>query len=438
MRRAVAATALALLAPAAAQAATVRVYVPPCAPEQSKYGQCYPDEARFVAAPGEQNKITVDASNDARTYSPTVTFTDAGAPLTAGAGCTQVDAHSASCTGYSVIAVVSAGDGDDTVSGPAAIVDGGPGDDTLTGGSTERGGPGDDTLRAGDHGSLLEGDAGHDTIAGNVGNDTIVDAANAGEQDVVDGGDGVDTMSYSGRQAGVTVSLQQPLAGEDRLSSIESLTGGNGNDHLTGDAGPNTLDGGPGRDLLAGGEGDDVLAGGAGADALQGGPGDDKLDPGDDNARNAIGCGTGQDRADPHPNTLIGPDCEIVGLDDFDLNGVLRLHLPLRTTTAPLVTFASRGCIELPCSVRMTVMAKRRTIGFVRVVQRRSRPRLPKLIGLRLSPAGARMLKGSGPLDARVQITVVDGGERSTAGFRIPLAAHAVARSAQSYFVRNL
>jgi Ca2+-binding RTX toxin-like protein len=423
MRRAVAATALALLCPAAAQAATVSVYVPPCALEQSKYGACYPDEARFVAADGEQNKLTV--ARDTSSLQPTLTFDDDGAALTAGAGCKQVNDHSATCTGYNVIAVVTAGDGDDSVSGPVADVDGGPGNDALTGGATERGGPGDDTLVGSDTGSLLEGGPGRDTIAGGKGGDTIVDDAGPGEQDVVDGGDGSDTMSYAGRKTAVTVSLQQPLAGEDRLSAIESLRGGAGNDQLTGDAGANTLDGGTGRDLLVGGDGDDTLAGGEDADALEGGAGDDKLDPGEDKARNLVGCGSGEDRADPQPNTLIAPDCEVTGIDDFDLNGIVELHLPLSSPRAALLTMEPLACIDLPCRVTITVTAKRRVIGRVRAVQRRKRPKLPNVIPLRLSAAGARMLKRSAPLDARVQITFFEGGERSSASFRVPLAPRA-------------
>jgi Ca2+-binding RTX toxin-like protein len=295
-------------------------------------------------------------ARDTSSLQPTLTFDDDGAALTAGAGCKQVNDHSATCTGYNVIAVVTAGDGDDSVSGPVADVDGGPGNDT---------------------------------------------------------------MSYAGRKEGMTVSLQQPLAGEDQLSAIESLRGGFGNDQLTGDAGPNTLDGGPGRDFLAGGEGPDVLAGGAGADALDGGAGNDQLDAGEDEARNSVGCGPGRDSAEPRPNTLIGPDCEFIGLDDFDLGGLVRLQLPLSSPRAPLVTMEPLDCIDPPCTVRMTVSAKRSVIGQVRLTSERKRR---TAIELRLSPAGARMLKRSGPLDAKVRITSVESGERSSASFRIALS----------------
>lgn len=157
--------------------------------------------------------------------------------------------------------------------------------------------------------------------------------------DVVDGGMGSDTISYEGEDAVVTVNLASviaaredddgtanvdetriahvaaQLAGQtlgdantpgdtDRItvvnmptaddpetpnlvSTIESVTGGFGNDVLTGNAGANTLSGGGGDDTLSGGAGDDILNGGAGdddldggadSDTLNGGAGDDTLD----------------------------------------------------------------------------------------------------------------------------------------------------------------
>ncbi|QNM95693.1 calcium-binding protein [Chitinimonas koreensis] len=81
--------------------------------------------------------------------------------------------------------------------------------------------------------------------------------------DTLDGGDGIDTASYSG-SAAVTVSLAVTIAqntggaGTDTLSNIENLLGGSGNDALTGNAQANRLDGGAGSDTLAGGAGNDV------------------------------------------------------------------------------------------------------------------------------------------------------------------------------------
>ena len=76
------------------------------------------------------------------------------------------------------------------------------------------------------------------------------------QSNVLDGGSGTDTASYTAAQGGVTVSLavsgpQETFgAGIDTLSNIENLTGSSSDDRLTGDANPNVLSGGPGNDIL--------------------------------------------------------------------------------------------------------------------------------------------------------------------------------------------
>src|SRR6266581_4014316 len=98
----------------------------------------------------------------------------------------------------------------------------------------------------------LTGDAGANTIIGGLGNDAM------------DGAAGVDTVSYAGASAAVTVNLgltaQQNTvnAGLDTLSNFENLTGSNFNDTLTGNTGANVLNGGLGADTMAGGLGNDV------------------------------------------------------------------------------------------------------------------------------------------------------------------------------------
>ncbi|MEA2492118.1 MAG: hypothetical protein QOJ29_29, partial [Thermoleophilaceae bacterium] len=352
-RRALAIAVIALAAPCTAHAANVSLYVPPCAPEQSKYGACYSDEARFTAAPGEANKVTITRTVDPPAYQPQVTLKDDGAALEAGAGCKQVDEHTATCTGYNIVAIVNAGDGDDSLSGPGTLM-GGPGDDTLSDGSIEQGGPGADHLQAGETGALLQGGDGPDVATGGSGNDTLLDDGTPGEQDTFDGGAGEDVVSYADRSTPVVVSLREPQIGEDRLSAIEDLRGGGGADSLTGDAGPNTIDGGPANDLLSGGEGDDIVAGGTGADTLEGGPGQDKLGPGEDKSHNQLHCGPGIDRADPSVNTLIDSDCEQIGIDDFDLGGIVKLFA-LRGIRGQLLTMAPAGCVDLPCRITLSV-----------------------------------------------------------------------------------
>jgi Ca2+-binding RTX toxin-like protein len=91
--------------------------------------------------------------------------------------------------------------------------------------------------------------------------------------EVLDGGAGVDTVSYERLQSGVTatLALSTPQAtgagGTDTLISIENLVGTPSVDRLTGNAGSNRLSGGNGDDILDGGGGADTLLGGAGNDS---------------------------------------------------------------------------------------------------------------------------------------------------------------------------
>ena len=433
------AAAFALAGASPAGAATVSVYRPPCSLEQSKYGQCNPDQAQFSAKPGEANRVTITRTVDPPLYQPKVAFRDDGAPLTAGEGCTQVDDHSADCTGYQLVAVVDTGDGDDSVQGPG-IVDAGPGNDLVIGDGVLTGGPGDDQLQGGDQNDTIMGGPGRDILAGGGGNDTLQpDDGERGELDVVDGGPGVDVVSYQARRDPLTVSLLQPMAGEDRLSAVESIRGGAGPDRLTGDAGPNALDGGPGDDVLSGGDGGDRIDGGAGADTIDGGAGADTIYSGDDrSARNTVACGTGRDDvAQASVKTLVGRDCERLGETAFDLVAkavVLSLHA--RSAGAPLLALEGLLCIERPCAVRMQVSvasgARRGTsLGGRRIAYPRGR-RPPRRIALRLSAAGARFVRHNGPLEARVTIAARDGSDTGRNSFLIPLGRERGSRRAGS------
>ncbi|WP_372395100.1 calcium-binding protein [Azospirillum sp. HJ39] len=192
--------------------------------------------------------------------------------------------------------VVDAGDGDDLVSDGNGVwsddrFDGGAGNDTLDGGlgsDTLIGGTGNDRLSVGSdyNGDYLDGGDGDDTLAGGLGTDTLIGGAGndvlkgGGGNDVLIGGDGIDIADYSAETAAISIDLQ---TGEvhhggwmaDRLSGIETILAGGGNDALAGDGGDNRLSGGAGDDSLSGGSGDDVLDGGSGADTLDGGAGID-------------------------------------------------------------------------------------------------------------------------------------------------------------------
>lgn len=97
------------------------------------------------------------------------------------------------------------------------------------------------------------------------------------------------------------------------LDGADCLWGGEGNDVLDGDGGDDSLWGSDGRDRLFGGSGNDRLLGGAKADELHGDTGDDELaagtgrdrvwgGPGNDTisardgSRDVIDCGAGLDR----------------------------------------------------------------------------------------------------------------------------------------------
>jgi Ca2+-binding RTX toxin-like protein len=206
------------------------------------------------------------------------------------------------------------------------------GKDTLVGDA------GNDTLDGGTGNDVLDGGAGDDRLVGGVGDDTytidsladvIVELAGGGTDTVatalsgytlaanfenlrllgdadgngnatgnvvyagsgdnaINGGAGVDTVSYAEATGAVTVWLALTGAqatggsGSDTLVNFENLAGSFFDDTLTGNGLANVVDGGYGNDALNGGAGNDTLLGGAGvgSDLLDGGAGDDRLDGG--------------------------------------------------------------------------------------------------------------------------------------------------------------
>jgi Ca2+-binding RTX toxin-like protein len=108
-------------------------------------------------------------------------------------------------------------------------------------------------------------------LIGNGLNNTL--SAGIGNN-ILNGGSGTDTVSYSYASSAVTVDLSNTSiqttggSGSDTLISIEDLVGSGYNDTLTGSAGNNALYGGAGNDRLTGGGGKDFLVGGAGNDTF--------------------------------------------------------------------------------------------------------------------------------------------------------------------------
>ena len=166
------------------------------------------------------------------------------------------------------------------------------------------GGDGDDMLDGGIGADRLHGGAGVDTVSysrsdkavtvhlwegagegGHAEGDVIVDVENvvgSGYGDVLggdakanrlDGGAGMDTVSYSGSDEAVTVDLEAGTgkrghAEDDVIVNIENVMGSGYGDVLGGDGGGNRLYGSGGDDVLEGGAGADRLDGGLGVDTV--------------------------------------------------------------------------------------------------------------------------------------------------------------------------
>ena len=248
------------------------------------------DDLAYVAGNGEKNNVTFSVSG--RNF----TVTDTGATISAGLGCTSVNANQVTCTdvpgGPINYLGVGAGDLDDNVTITGATpswVDGGAGNDRLVGGAAN---------------DWLWGSSGDDYLEGGLG------------ADLTNGGDGWDVADFSARTAAVTVTLDGTAgdgqAGEnDNVSyTVDEVRGGSGNDSITGGSAANSLKGNAGNDTLTGGAGDDTIEGGPGQDSLAGGDGNDAL-RGRDGSADQITCGAGADSADADPIDAIAADCEV-------------------------------------------------------------------------------------------------------------------------------
>ncbi len=184
---------------------------------------------------------------------------------------------------------VVGGAGPDTISGSATVnrLDGAGGADIVFGGADA----GDTLVGGADRDVLTYADvpagtsvtinvsgsgappAGTDNagefevLIGGDGNDTITGNTSA---NVLSGGPGIDTVTYLDRGSQpVAVSLDgldnDGAAGEtDNVVSMENVVGGGGGDTLRGNQAVNSLQGLGGDDVVVGGGGDDVLDGGAG------------------------------------------------------------------------------------------------------------------------------------------------------------------------------
>jgi Ca2+-binding RTX toxin-like protein len=213
-----------------------------------------------------------------------------------------------------------------------ARIDGTAGSDTLDdlshmgdGGTFDPGT--DDTIYGGRGSDIITVHNGNDTVYGGIDQDFIIDTGTGNDKlygetdsdqfvvgagsDLIDGGEGIDSVSYAESQAPVALDLATGFAiaeGIDTLVSIENVIGSSGNDRIFGDGIGNSIGAGDGDDRLEGRAGDDFLFGEAGNDTLLGQDGGDLLFGGDGN--DTLDGGIQQDNLHGGPgfDTLIGGD----------------------------------------------------------------------------------------------------------------------------------
>ncbi len=160
------------------------------------------------------------------------------------------------------------------------VIDGQDGNDIIAGGlgnDVLKGGRGNDTFRytIGDGADQIDGGADFDTFAitGTAANELLSVAFDGTKLTKAAGstltsietvtaqlGDGVDTLSYAGTTAGVTVDLAAGIAsGFASIGGIENVTGGSGNDVLKGNDLANILTGGSGDDTYYAASNDTIV-----------------------------------------------------------------------------------------------------------------------------------------------------------------------------------
>ena len=200
---------------------------------------------------------------------------------------------------------IQGGAGKDTLIGSERndTIVGGNGNDALFGNGGDdlvAGGKGNDYL--GNTQALNETDDGDDILGGGDGDDTL--SGSGFGADAFEGGRGIDTADYSGRNTNLLIALgviklpptwsvqvpEEPstiaqlqvwppfdphalfgtgfVEGDFISDDVENAVGGNGHDVIWGSVGNNVLSGGGGNDQIYSGAGTDVLYGNDGNDRL--------------------------------------------------------------------------------------------------------------------------------------------------------------------------
>ena len=187
------------------------------------------------------------------------------------------------------------------------------------------GGAGSDTIFGNGLNNLLIGNGGNDSIVGGAGHDTIFggdgnDTIGAAGGSLIDGGNGIDVVSYQSAAAGVSVDLLNLVNGVDSLGdTLRNIEGGvygsTFNDTIFGSGVADNLAGSDGDDNIQGRMGDDTIFGNKGADYILGGRGNDILSGGQDDDNINGNIGNDLVSGDAGNDTIFG------GQDQDTLNG---------------------------------------------------------------------------------------------------------------------
>ncbi len=193
--------------------------------------------------------------------------------------------------------------GNDVLDGLAGddIIYGGSGDDLIIGGLGKDqlyGGSGDDSLFLDGNDTAVDGGTGTDVaiiqsggdnqgfldtavlsqvehVLGSMADDIIEDTAQGVY--TIDGGDGIDTLTYEGSLNAVNIDLNDRITGDNSIVNIEILTGSVHSDQLKGDSSDNFIFGLSGNDIIDAEAGNDQIEGGLGDDRIYGGTGNDLI-----------------------------------------------------------------------------------------------------------------------------------------------------------------
>ena len=205
-------------------------------------------------------------------------YFDVTAKLTIDMAAGTYTAGTSGSRAFDSIEFVSAGSGNDTISGTtgAETIYGGAGKDEISGvGGDDQlhGGQGNDILRSGTGAASMYGDQGNDRFFLSDGPSGVV---------AMDGGDGgKDWLDLSESTFQHTVDLAAGTVTDGVLTHtvtlIENIQGNATSEVLGGSSANNQINGGDGDDVINGLFGRDTLAGGLGNDTIDGGASDDRL-----------------------------------------------------------------------------------------------------------------------------------------------------------------